>query len=259
LRNNKLRELIIAGKPTIGTRLLNTWPGLVELIGHTGVFDFVEFVSEYAPFDLYDFENLARAAELVGISSMIKIDREPRLFLAGRAVSAGIQNVLFANIDTVKDAEEAVGALRAEPIGFDGLKMDRRMGYGSAIVSPTDIVEVCANAVVAIMIESKTAVDNIEEILSVDGIDMVVFGPSDYSLSIGMPGQTDHPRVREAELKTLKSTLEMGLVPRVQINNAEDSKRYIDMGVRNFILGTDVSVLYKWWKESGNELKKLLH
>jgi 2-keto-3-deoxy-L-rhamnonate aldolase RhmA len=258
LRVNKLRELLRRGEPTIGTRIICPWPGLVEVIGYTGMYDYVEFLSEYGPYDLHDLDNLARAAELVGISTMIKIDQEPRTYLAERALASGIQNILFADIRTVEDAEEAVKAVRMEPKGINGYRMDRRVGYIGALASPADLVKMCEDAVVALMIERKSAVENLEEILSVKGIDMVQFGPSDYSISIGLPGEVNHPKVREAEEKTIKTALKMGIAPRAEISSPEEAKRYIEMGVRNFNIGVDLRILFSWWRKNGEDLRKLL-
>jgi len=258
LKQNRLREKLRKGEPTVGTRIMIAWPGLAEMIGNTGIYDYVEFLAEYGPFDLGDLDNLARAAELVGISSMIKIDQEPRTFLAGRALAAGIQNVLFADIRTVEDAEEAVKAVRMEPKGVSGFRMDRRNGYVSTTANAADVVKMCDDAVVALMVEKRQAVENLEEILSVKGVDMVQFGPSDYSVSIGSPGDYANPKVKEAELKTIKTALKMDIAPRAEIGRPEDAKRYLDLGVRNFSLGTDVGVLNNYWKNNGAELKKLL-
>jgi 2-keto-3-deoxy-L-rhamnonate aldolase RhmA len=258
LKENKLRELMKKGEPTVSTRIMIAWSGLVEMVGNTGAYDYIEFLGEYGPFDLYDLDNLARASELVGISSMIKIDQEPRTFLAGRALAAGIQNVLFADIRTVEDAKEAVRAVRMEPKGFSGFRMDRRVGYVGSTATAADVVKMCDDAVVALMVEKKQAVENLEEILSVKGVDMVQFGPSDYSVSIGLPGDVMNPKVREAELKTIKMSLKMDVAPRAEIGKPEDAKRYLDLGVRNFSLGTDVVILNVYWKNNGAELKKLL-
>jgi 2-keto-3-deoxy-L-rhamnonate aldolase RhmA len=116
----------------------------------------------------------------------------------------------------------------------------------------------CDDAIVALMVEKKQAVENLEEILSVKGVDMVQFGPSDYSVSIGLPGDVMNPKVREAELKTIKTALKMDVAPRAEIGRPEDAKRYLDLGVRNFSLGTDVGILNIYWKNNGAELKKLL-
>jgi 2-keto-3-deoxy-L-rhamnonate aldolase RhmA len=258
MRINRLRDLLRRGEPTVGTRIVCAWPGLVEVIGYTGIYDYVEFLSEYGPYDLHDLDNLARAAEIVGISTMIKIDQEPRTYLAERALAAGIQNILFADIRTVEDAEEAVKAVRTEPRGINGYRMDRRVGYIGVLASAADVVKICEDAVVALMIERKSAVENLEEILSVDGIDMVQFGPVDYSISIGVPGQVNHPKVREAEEKTIRTALKMGVSPRAEISSPEEAKRYVDLGVRNFNIGIDLRILFSWWKKNGEELRKML-
>ena len=82
------------------------------------MFDYVEFVGEYAPYDLYALENLGRAVDLFDhMSAMMKIEQEPRTYLAVRAIGSGIQNVLFADPRTVADVEECVRAVRAESPG----------------------------------------------------------------------------------------------------------------------------------------------
>jgi 2-keto-3-deoxy-L-rhamnonate aldolase RhmA len=265
LRKNKLRELMRQGEPTIGTHIHNTWPGIVEIVGHTGVIDYVEFVSaEGAPWDLYELENLARATELVGISSMIKIDQEPRIFIAQRAIAAGIQNMLFADIRTVEEAEEAVRAVRTEPKGIMGIGEFRTVGYVFCTASVAEYRKACDDAVIALMIEKKSAVEKLEEILSVEGVDMVQFGPWDYSLSLGLSGETgsawalNHPKVKEAELKTIKMALKMDKRPRVEIDSVKEAQKYIDMGVRDFCIGTDLSILYYWLQKEGINLRKLL-
>jgi len=100
-RKNVLRERLRAGKPTLGTHVLVSWPGIVEVIGHSRVIDYIEFVGEYAPYDLYSLENFGRAVDLFDhMTSMMKIDQEPRVYLACRAIGSGIQNLLFADIRT---------------------------------------------------------------------------------------------------------------------------------------------------------------
>jgi len=264
LGKNRLRELIKQDKPTVGTRVMSTWPGIIELIGQTGAFDYVEFLGEYAPWTLYDLEHLARACELYGMSSMIKIDAVPRSHIAARTLQSGIQNFLFADIRTVKDVEEAVRSVRLEPKGMMGIGNFRIGGYVFTNYSVADYRKASEDAVVALMIEKRVAVDNLEEILSVEGVDMVQFGPWDYGLSIGLTGETgtpwglDNPKVKEAELKTIKTALKMGRRPRVELNNLDLVQQYIDLGVRDFNIGTDIRILHDFWKDKGENLKKLL-
>jgi 2-keto-3-deoxy-L-rhamnonate aldolase RhmA len=257
LRKNRLRELIRKGEPTIGTHIHSTWPGIIEIIGHTGAIDYVEFTSTYAPFDLYDLDNMARASELFDMSTMIKIDAEPRMFIAQRAIGAGIQNVLFADIRNVEDAEEAVRAVRAEPKGWNGCSMHRIEGYLLECGTPK-FVKYCDDVVIALMIEKKSAMEQLEEILSVEGVDMVQFGPCDYSMSIGLWGQYRHPKVVEAEERMIKMALKHDIRPRAEINSVKEAQKYIELGVRDFSIGTDVVILYEWLKDNGENLRKVL-
>ena len=91
---------------------------------------------------------------------------------------------------------------------------------------------------------------------------MVQFGPCDYSLSIGVPGQfRSHPKVKEAELITIKTALKMGVRPRVELGsvlNKENIQKYIDLGVRDFSLPMDVANILQWVKENGEQLRKIL-
>ncbi|MBE0477864.1 2,4-dihydroxyhept-2-ene-1,7-dioic acid aldolase [Candidatus Aerophobetes bacterium] len=263
MRKNKLRELIREGKSTIGIRILSSWPGMVEVIGSTGIVDYIEFVGEYAPYNLYDLENLARATELFGMSSMLKVDQEPACFLAQRALKSGIQNILFTDTRCVEDAKNYVQIVKPETPemkGINGCHAARCVGYGYEAGS-SDYVKAMDDVVIALMIEKKGAVDNLEEILSVKGIDMVQFGPCDYSLSIGAIGQFQSPKVKEAELKTIKIALKMGVRPRLELGfplNKEVVEKYISLGVRDFSLPMDVTIIRGWVKKNGEDLKKML-
>jgi 2-keto-3-deoxy-L-rhamnonate aldolase RhmA len=254
MKGNPLRERLESDGMSIGTRMQTQWPGLLEIIGQTDRFDYVEFLAEYAPYDLRDLENLARAAELSGLSMMIKIDAENRAFVAQRAMAAGIQNLLFADVRTVEDAREAVAAVRPEPEWDNGVRSDRRNGYVGGYASPEEVVEWCEDAVIAVMVEKDETVENLEEILAIGEIDMVQFGPADYSLSIGKPGQYDDPEVRQAERTTIETALDMGVAPRAEINHPDEAEAYLDLGVRDFNLATDTKIIHDWYDEQVDRL-----
>ena len=91
---------------------------------------------------------------------------------------------------------------------------------------------------------------------------MVQFGPGDYSLSLGLPGQRRHPKVREAELKTIHTALEKGIRPRLEIGSInykiEDLKEYAALGVKDFHLPSEGKFIYEWLKKHGEVLKNTL-
>ncbi len=261
MRKNVLRELMREGKPTIGTHMHVIWPGMVEVVGQSGFIDYIEFSGEYAPYDLFALENFGRAVNLFPhMTAMMKIDQQPRTYLAVRAIGSGIPNLLFADIRTPDDAREAVRSCRAETPetgGIVGVGMRRDVGYVAEVGTP-QYVQALQDGVVALMIEKRSAVENLEELLSVGGVDMVQFGPADYSMSIGVPGQWNHPKVTEAEKRTIETALKMGVSPRVEIGRFEEAKPYIDIGVKDFCIGWDVSIIFDYCKEQGGGLAKLL-
>jgi 2-keto-3-deoxy-L-rhamnonate aldolase RhmA len=261
MRPNILRERLRSGQPTFGTHIHTVWPAVAELAGRAGVFDYVEFVGEYAPYDLFSLENLARAVDTFPhMTAMMKVEQQPRTYLAVRAIGAGIQNVLFADPRTVDDVRECVRAVRAETPttgGIHGVGMRRDVGYVVDVGSPA-FVQALEDAVVAVMIEKASAVEHVEAMLSVKGVDMVQFGPADYSMSIGLPGQWNHPRVVEAERHVIKTALRLGVAPRAEISHPSEAKPYLDLGVRHFCMGWDVSVLFDYFKTEGGALRELL-
>jgi 4-hydroxy-2-oxoheptanedioate aldolase len=232
---------------------------MVEVAGHTGIFDYVEYTAEYSAFDLYALDNFCRAVELFDMSAMIKVDQEPKTFLAQRAIGSGFQSVLFADCRTVDDVRECVRAARPDTPqdgGTFGATMRRNtyMSYGGT----PEYVQAINDIVVVLMIEKKSAVDNLEEILSVDGIDMIQWGPADYSMSIGRPGAWFDPDVKAVEKTVIETALRHGIPPRAEINDAEAAKYYLDLGVKHFCIGTDIGILFDWWKTAGEGLRQVI-
>ena len=257
MRPNKLRELLKAGQPTLATHIHTTWPSVVEAIGCTGLYDYVEFVGEYGPYDLHDLDNLCRAAEVHNMSMMIKVDQEPRGFLAQRAIGSGFHSVLFADCRSADDVRECVRIVRPETPeddGTHGMAGGRSAAGGGAAA----LVQSYRDAVVMLMIEKKGAIESLEAILSVPGIDMVQFGPSDYSMSIGQAGQRTSDQVVEAREHTIETALKMGVQPRAEINEAREADAYLELGVRHFNIGTDTGVLSRWYAEQGGAMREML-
>jgi len=260
MRHNRFRELLTAGKPTVGTHLLSAWPTLVELVGSAGNFDYIEFTAEYAPFHMHDLDNLGRALELKNLAGMIKIEQTQWTHQAMRAIGSGFQSVLFADVRTVADAHACIAAVRAETPNSGGrLGVGMRRDVGTVLEGGSPAyVAALDDVVIAIMVEKRECVEDLDAILSVKGIDMVQFGASDYSMSIGVTGQRNHPDVRKAELKTIETALAKGLHPRVELSDIKLAAPYLEMGVKHFCIGWDVRILHDWWRVSGEGMRAML-
>lgn len=263
MKNNRLRELLNEGKPTIGTHVIAPWPGIVEIIGHSGAFDYIEYVGEYSTFTLEQLENFGRAIELFpNMSSMMKVEEQTRGFIATRAIGAGIQNILFTDCRSAKEVRECIRFVRSEAPeagGIHGYNLRRNIRhlYMQEGAKALDTwVKAMNDVVIAFMIEKKGAMENLEEILSVKGVDMVQFGPADYSISIGKPGR-GQTEIEKARRDMIELALKKGVAPRAEIGSFEDAKPYIEMGVRHFCIGGDISIIYEWCRRQKEGLRKL--
>jgi len=268
MKNNRLRELLNEGKPTLGTHVIIPWPGIVEVIGRSGAFDYIEYVGEYSPFSLEQMDNFGRAIELFPeMSGMMKVEEQTRGFIAARAIDSGIQNVLFTDCRSADDVRECVVFVRSETPsagGVHGYGMRRSTGYGAGGTAYgagnplEEWTQAMDNVVIAIMIEKKGAVENLEEILSVKGVDMVQFGPADYSISIGKPGQGQSPEIQKTHRDMIEMALKKGVAPRVEVAGFEQAKPFVEMGVRHFCIGWDTRILSTWCHQQAEGMREIL-
>ena len=168
--------------------------------------------------------------------------------------------MLFADLRTVADAAACVAAVRAETPGTGGrlgVGMRRDVGTVREGGSPA-YVAALNEVVIAIMVEKRECVEDLDAILSVPGLDMVQFGASDYSMSLGLTGQRTHPDVRKAELRTIETALAKGLHPRVDLGDITHAGPYLEMGVKHFCIGWDVRILHDWWRINGEGMRAIL-
>ncbi|HCR83879.1 MAG TPA: 2,4-dihydroxyhept-2-ene-1,7-dioic acid aldolase [Lachnospiraceae bacterium] len=259
MKENKLRNMLVNGQATVGTRIWSTWPTLTEACASTGSFDYIEFVAEYAPYDLLGLENLARACELHNISSMIKVDLQNRFYVAQRAMAAGFQSVLFTDHKTAEEVAESLRIVSPdcpESGGRFGYPNNRWVGF-----QPNNpqmkYAAMVKGTVKAFMIEKAETMDNIEEICSIDGVDMVQFGPSDYSMSKGWNLKDHRDEIRKAEEKMIQVALEHGVAPRCEIDTIEQAEYYKSLGVKHFCVGDEFRNQMAYWNGPAKQVKEL--
>ena len=163
--------------------------------------------------------------------------------------------MLFTDARSADDVREQILTIKPDTPGDKGwygvaTRRHTYMGYGG---SP-EYVEALRDTVVAVMIEKKGAVDELEEILELPGLDMVQWGGSDFSVSVGKAGQRNDPEVVAAHDRTFELAIAAGVAARAEIQSADEAKKYLDMGVRHFSIGTDITILHGWWKSNGEAL-----
>lgn len=259
MNDNKLRYLLENGQPSVATRILSTWPNIAETAAVSGNFDYLEFSAEYAPFSQYDLENIPRALEIHNVGSMIKVDFQNRGYVAQKAVASGFQAVLFTDLRTADEVRESICMLRPETPKDGG-----RFGYPNRrwigcrpYRSQMDYAAMLRKIVIAVMIEKAEAMENIEEICSIPGVDMVQFGPSDYSMSKGWNFKDHEEEVRQVELEMIKVALKHNVQPRCEINHPDEAQKYIEHGVKHFSIGDEMRNNIVFWDKTGGAMRKI--
>lgn len=259
MTNNRFRQLLNDKKPTVSTRLWSTLPFYTEVVGNTNNFDYIEFVAEYSPFSQYDMENIVRAAELHNMGSMIKVDFQNRGYVSQKAIASGFQAINFADHHTADEVRESLSMIRPDKLnqGRFGFPNRRYIGGENVYCNQMYHAERLNDVVACFMIEKVDAINNIDEICSVPGVDMVQFGPSDFAMSSGRNRQDYINECKEAEKKMIESALKHGVQPRCEIQSAQEADYYISLGVSHFSLGDQMKVLMKYWDSEGSIMRNL--
>ena len=260
VQENLLRKKLLAGEPTVATRIWSTNPFITETVGNSGNFDYIEFAAEYAPFSQIDLENICRAAELYQMATIIKVDFQNRGYVAQKAMAAGFQGIMFTDHETPEQVEESIRLTTpATPDckGLYGYPMRRFIG-GQSHVSPMTHAQRIKQVVRCFMIEKVSAMEHLEEICSIPGVDMVQFGSGDWGMNQGFD-RADHPEeCREAERHMIECALRHGVRPRCEITSPEGAEYYKKLGVKDFCLNDEMAALRRFWYQEGKKLRELV-
>jgi len=219
----------------------------MEIFGHAG-FDFAIIDTEHGPTgytDTVGLENIIRAAEVSGITPLVRIPERSRV-TTQKVLDAGAKGIVVAMIETADEAREAVADAKYPPEGHRGACYLTRPTHYAAGFTPKYWSEANQATMVVPMIETKKAVDNLDSVLSVKGIDFLFFGTRDYSLSLGHP-TPDNEETKEAILRVNEACVRRGAkLARFLYPPYDKSVRQaVDEGFQILVVGGDVALLYQ--------------
>jgi 4-hydroxy-2-oxoheptanedioate aldolase len=245
LQTNKLKQSLRNGETVYG--LLNSVPAplLVEMLGYAG-YDFVILDLEHVNTNPETLENMIRAAECAGLTALVRV---PGMDAAAilRALDSGAQGIVVPHVQNRAEAEAAVSSSRYYPLGQRGISGGRTTGFGRLDL-PSYFEQANAELLVAVMIEDRAGVENIDSIVSVPGIDLVLEGAIDLSQSYGVPGQAQHPDVQAAILTVAEACRKNG-VPFCAVPRLPEQREYwLRCGVHAFLLGDERGVAFRAFK-----------
>jgi 2-keto-3-deoxy-L-rhamnonate aldolase RhmA len=210
---NRLREALRGGRPSFGSWLQFGHPAVAEAMAQAG-FEWIGIDLEHSVISLETAFTLIQVIELSGCVPLVRLSANDPV-QAKRVMDAGAHGVIVPAVQTVDDARRAVASIKYPPSGTRGVGLGRAHAYGPRFADYVRELEEFAVAIV--MIEHREAVERVEEILGVPGIDGVFVGPYDLSASYGIPGQFEHPLMHEALARILGAAKTAGVAPGIHV------------------------------------------
>jgi 4-hydroxy-2-oxoheptanedioate aldolase len=205
-------------------------PDLVDYLGPTGL-DGVWIETEHGTPSFQDVANLSRAAALWGMASIVRIHQnDPGLI--GRILDCGASGIVVPHVSTKEAALRVVQGGRFAPRGMRGMYGGRRAFGRKGDIYTQANDEVC----LVVLIEEREALENLDEILTVDGIDAFQVAPSDLAQTLGHIGHAEHPEVQAAIDGAIRKITASGRTAGM-VTSETNRERYLQMGVR-FVYGS---------------------
>lgn len=232
--------LASADRPLAGMWVCSGSPLVAELCAGAGL-DWLLIDAEHSPNGLESILAQLQAVHGYPVHAMVRPPVNDTVLIK-QYLDLGVQNLLIPMVHSVADAEAAVAATRYPPAGVRGV--------GSALARasrwnrvPGYLADAAETISVTVQIESSAAVDAVEAILEVDGVDAIFVGPSDLAASMGVLGQQEHPVVRAAVERCLAAAAKAGKPAGVNAFNHDTARHYLDRGASFILVGADVAVL----------------
>lgn len=241
MRVNNLKRVLREGRVVLGPFMKLSNPALVEIMGHAG-FNFVIIDTEHAPLNFETVENLIRAAELVDIAPIVRVTENDSALIL-RALDVGALGVEVPHISKKEDAMKAVRAVKFAPEGERGVCPFVRAAEYSSLDRYEYFKRANEETMVIIHIEGLEGIRNLEDILTVKGLDVIFIGPYDLSQSLGMLGQVDHPLVINKMKEVIAKAKEKVAVGTF-VDDVKAAKKWINAGVQYISYSVDVGIFY---------------
>jgi 2-dehydro-3-deoxyglucarate aldolase/4-hydroxy-2-oxoheptanedioate aldolase len=244
MRINLVKQALKEGKVQYGTGFWQLRsPEIPRLLKAAG-FHWAFVDTEHGGFDLETVQDICRVANLVDFCPVVRV-ADLQYALIARALDCGAQGIIFPRVESPEVLERAVSWTKFPPVGVRGFGLAHpQIDYEAR--SFAEVVEhMNANSLVVLQIETQRALDAREELLAVPGIDAVMVGPADLSISLGVPGEFQHPKMVAAMEAIRDSCNTHSVAPGTQTRNIGLAKFWKERGMRFLGCSSDTSMLYE--------------
>ena len=239
----KFREKIKNNEFVYGIFTKSQDPMFVEIQG-ISEYDFVILDSEHGPYSVSQQQNNIRAALLRGLLPIVRVS-ELSENMIGKALDIGALGVQVPQIENAKQAKKAVKYARFYPYGERGVcRFVSAADYSAK--DRNEYFKSSKDLLVILQLEGVQAISNLDEILEVEGIDIIFIGPYDLSQSLGVPGDIKNPKVLNAMINIVEKAKEKNIVVGTFTDDYEMVTKWKNMGVQYISYSTDSGMFYDY-------------
>ncbi len=255
MRPNRLRAMLKNGQFATGIMIQEVRSPVIAVILAQAGFDFAFVDMEHGRFDIESTANVIQSLRLAGLTPLVRVP-EGEYYLIARVLDAGADGVMVPRVETRAQVEQIVSSVRFPPVGKRGLSATKgHNDFQSA--DPWEFTRFMNQEnLVILQIERKEAVDHIEELLDVPGVDGVVIGPNDLSLSIGASKSVDDPQMQAAISKVLYVAQARGQFTGIHAG-LDWNAAWRPQGMNLLACSTDLEMLNSACKRLAADLKKI--
>ena len=254
---NTLKEKLAQGAKPIGTFFELGSASVIEALGRTGL-DFVILDNEHGPFEAESSRDFARAAELVGLTAIARVREVSRPAIL-KLLDVGVQGLIIPDVHTAEQVQEIVDYAKYFPVGKRGFCPSRKDGWGFDAMAQQSVPDQMAywNEQVLVIPQCETvgALENIETIVNMEGVDGIFIGPFDLSISMGIPGQFDHPDFVSSLERVQKACKDAGKFCMIFAGNPAAVAERFQQGYDSVAYSLDAAVLAAAYKANVAEIR----
>jgi 2-dehydro-3-deoxyglucarate aldolase/4-hydroxy-2-oxoheptanedioate aldolase len=250
---NSVKRALKDGKMQLGTNFGQLRSAEMPRLLAAAGFRWAFIDTEHGNFDLETVNDVCRVSRLAGLCAIVRV-ADLQYSLVARALDSGAHGIIFPRMEDPKLLETALSWTKFPPAGVRGYGLAPNQTEYEPL-SFTEIMQhVNDNTLTVVQIESRRAVEAREEILSVPGIDAVMIGPADLSISMGVPGDFQHPTMIEA-MEAIRDTCQRrGIAPGTQTRSVPQAKFWKESGMKFLGCSGDIAFLFDKAKETANAL-----
>ena len=248
MKKNTVKQALREGRLQLGTAFQQMRSqDAVRILAAAG-FDWAFLDGEHGGFDQETLQDLCRIAVKVGLSPIVRV-ADLQYALIARALDNGAEGVIFPRVEDPKLLETAASWTKYPPVGIRGMGLTPLHVDFEPVSIPAIMDHLNREQMVVLQIETVRAFEAREELLSVANVDAVMIGPVDLSISLGVPGEFEHPKMLATVEKIVESCLAHGVAPGAQARNVALAQRWKSMGMLFVGCSSEVQMMFERGKE----------